>query len=353
MLSLAGLAAVAFLLGQRIQSPAQALADALPPGPTLITVPVEERQLVDTVVFRADVALGDSLDVEVPYSEAVPIVTEVSLEEGQTIEEGETILSVNGTMRFILQGQLPPYRDLTPGLSGPDVAQLQEALTRLDYEVGRQGVFDWATQRAARTMFADRGSVLPIDQEQGGVVIEREWIVYVPELPARVVSSTLRLGMDLRNAASPPFALSNSSLRAFGSVEASLVADLAPGQRVEVLSGSTTIEAVVLSIELPSPGTRNATLTIEFLEGPPATWRGLNVRVEAVFERTPGPVLAVPVSAVYGDASGQAFVERLEEDGATRRVDVEVGAVAGGYVQIVIVHGTLNVGDPVVVGHAG
>lgn len=41
-----------------------------------------------------------------------------------------------------------------------DVAQLQEALDRLGYEAGRPGVFDWATQRAARSMFSDGGAAL-------------------------------------------------------------------------------------------------------------------------------------------------------------------------------------------------
>ena len=277
----------------------------------------------------------------------------MSVTEGQPIEEGDPLLAVNGTKRFVLQGQLPSYRDLTPGVNGPDVAQLQESLTRLGYEVGRPGVFDWATQRALRALFSDRGAVLPIDQEQGGVVVEREWLIYVPELPSQTATSTLRPGMDLRNAATPVLALSNDSLRAVATLDASMAADLTLGQQVEVSSGSTSIRAIVANVEPPSDGTSNVTITMEFVEEPPPGWRGLNVRVETVFGRTPGPVLAVPVSGVYGDASGQAYIRLLEEDGTITRIDIEVGAVAGGYVQIKTANGRPSVGDPVVVGQAG
>src|SRR6185437_10804219 len=37
---------------------------------------------------------------------------------------------------FMLQGQVPAYRDLTPGVSGEDVSQLTQALKRLGFDPG-------------------------------------------------------------------------------------------------------------------------------------------------------------------------------------------------------------------------
>ncbi|MEX0865620.1 MAG: peptidoglycan-binding protein [Acidimicrobiia bacterium] len=281
-------------------------------------------------------------------------MTEVLVEEGQTVEEGAALLAVNGTRRFVLQGLFPPYRDLAPGLSGPDVAQLQEALVRLGYAVGRPGVFDWATERAVRSMFRDRGVKLVIDEEQGGVMIEREWFIFVPELPSQVATSGLRIGVDLRNAALPLLTLSNGDLRAVAVVDTGLISDLTPGRVVEIASGSTSFKAEVVALIPASVAeATSSTIVMEFLDEPPADWRGLNVRVTAVFERSPGPVLAVPVSAIYADASTQSYVRRVGPDGRQERIDVEVGATASGYIQIEAVGGSLKAGDMVEVGNKG
>ena len=137
-----GLAAGSFLLGRHIQTPAQAVAEAQPPGPTLLTAVVEERELYDTVTFRADVELDESFSIDIAYSEPIPIVTELAIAQGETVTEGDTLIEVSGVKRFVLQGPLPPFRDLTPGLRGPDVEQLQSSLQRLGYPVGQVGILD-------------------------------------------------------------------------------------------------------------------------------------------------------------------------------------------------------------------
>lgn len=351
MLALLVLAAGSFALGQHLQSPQQAIAEALPPARTVLAVPVEEVHLIDTVAFRADVELGDSRDVSISASEEIPIVTEVLVEKGQVVEEGAALVAINGRRRIVLQGILPAYRDLMPGVHGPDVAQLQEALVRLGYEVGRAGYFDWATQRAVRSMFNDRGVSLSIDQALGGVVVEHEWLVLVPELPSQVATMSLSLGDNLREVGTPHLKFSDSDLFATAMVDMTVAAEMSQGQPVEVSSGSTSLWAEVAEVTATSEGDR-ATVILQFVSPPPAAWQGLNVKATAVFERTSHPVLAVPVSAVYGDTSGQAYVRRVTSDGRTQRVNISVGAIAAGYVEITTTAALLSVGDQVEVGAA-
>ena len=50
--------------------------------------------------------------------------------------EGDVVLTASGRPVFVLQGQVPAYRDLTPGLTGADVDQLKQALDRMGFEPG-------------------------------------------------------------------------------------------------------------------------------------------------------------------------------------------------------------------------
>ncbi|NUR57207.1 MAG: Tat pathway signal protein, partial [Catenulispora sp.] len=63
-----------------------------------------------------------------------------------------------------------------------------------------------------------------------------------------------------------------------------------------------------------------------------------------------GPVLAVPVAAVFTSADGQAKVRVLRPDGSADPVPVTLGLAASGYVEVKLGAGaTLAEGDRVVV----
>ncbi len=160
ILSLVLLAGVAFFLGRRIESPEQAIANAQPPNPTLISVPVESRILGDEIIFRADVILEGSEDVVIASNEGQPVITEVLVAPGDSVMEGEALLAFNGRRVVALAGELPMYRDLVPFVEGPDVSQLQQSLVRLGYSIGLTGVFDLATQKSALAMLQAAGLVL-------------------------------------------------------------------------------------------------------------------------------------------------------------------------------------------------
>jgi len=52
---------------------------------------------------------------------------------GQTIRQGHVLYQVSGTPVVLLYGRVPAYRDLSEGMTGPDVRQLNTGLVKLGY----------------------------------------------------------------------------------------------------------------------------------------------------------------------------------------------------------------------------
>ena len=67
------------------------------------------------------------------------------------------MLTASGCPVFVLQGRVPAYRDLVPGISGEDVRQLEKALARLGFSPGPvDGVDDQQTGAAVAKWYASR-----------------------------------------------------------------------------------------------------------------------------------------------------------------------------------------------------
>ena len=123
LLAVAAAAAAAWLAGTRIESPADVAARTAPPPPSPILVPVEERVLSADVVTRGTVRFGLPQPVSLapsPLKAAPGLVTTLPARNTQ-LNEGDVVLTASGRPVFVLQGQVPAYRDLVPGLSGADV----------------------------------------------------------------------------------------------------------------------------------------------------------------------------------------------------------------------------------------
>ncbi len=145
--------------GQRIKSPAEIAADAEPPPASLITVPVEERELSTTVVIRGQVSFEDEAEIPViPSADGATIVTNMPKTAGEQLQEGEVAVEVAGRPLFVLEGQLPVFRPLGPGVEGPDVRQLEEALVRLGFNPGTvDEIYDNGTEEAVAAMYRAAG----------------------------------------------------------------------------------------------------------------------------------------------------------------------------------------------------
>ena len=154
---------IAFVAGARISSPDQRAAAAKAPEPSVIKAKVEEKTLSETIVINGDVTASNSVDVTADSAGAgggsTPVVSDVRTKVGDTINEGQTVVVISGRPVIVLQGSVPAYRDLQPGMLGNDVLQLQKALKRLHYSIGKDvdGTYGQGTQTAVGKFYQDRG----------------------------------------------------------------------------------------------------------------------------------------------------------------------------------------------------
>lgn len=155
----AALAGGGWAAGRRIESPDAAARDAAPPPASTITVPVEERALSTNVVTRGSVNYDESTAVRVARASATAgIVTRSSPEVGSTLAEGALVVEADSRPTFVFGGELPAYRDITPGTQGDDVKQLQQALARLGVFSGTvDGVYGASTQDAVTAYWRKMG----------------------------------------------------------------------------------------------------------------------------------------------------------------------------------------------------
>ena len=153
-------AGVGWVAGTRIKSPEQVAAEAEPPEPSLISVPVASMVIANDVVTRGTVRFDEPEAVFTPslaVPELSPVVTWVP-SVGDELEEGSVLFELAGRPTFALRGELPLFRTVTPGDKGEDIAQLQTALTRLGFDPGIiDGVYGPDTERAVRSFYQSRG----------------------------------------------------------------------------------------------------------------------------------------------------------------------------------------------------
>jgi peptidoglycan hydrolase-like protein with peptidoglycan-binding domain len=158
VLTLVVLAAVGgWLAGSTIQSPAEVAARTAPPPPSPILVPIEERVLTSDVVTRGTARYGLPQSISIVPSALKPnagVITTLPSRKTQ-LQEGSVLLTASGRPVFVLQGEIPVYRDLVPGSSGDDVRQLEDGLKRLGFDPGPiDGTYDERTSAAVATWYS-------------------------------------------------------------------------------------------------------------------------------------------------------------------------------------------------------
>lgn len=155
------------LVGRLLLTPDASSADA--PEPGLVTAPVEFGPLSNDVTLRADVGYADAVEVKLDTSaiSGAAVVTGQVPEVGATLTPLSIALEVVGRPVIVLPGELPSYRTLRYGVSGPDVLQLKQALTSVGIGVGdvESNVFDGATAAAVGELYAQAGYPVPAPEE--------------------------------------------------------------------------------------------------------------------------------------------------------------------------------------------
>lgn len=153
-------AAVSWIAGSSIKSPAEVAARTAPPAPSPILVPVEARVLSSDIVTRGTARFGLPQSISIVPSalkSGAAIIARLPLRNTQ-LREGVAALTVSGRPVFVLRGNTPVYRDLVPGISGEDVRQLEDGLKRMGFDPGPlDGTFDKQTSIAVANWYTEAG----------------------------------------------------------------------------------------------------------------------------------------------------------------------------------------------------
>lgn len=153
-------AAIGWIAGTTIRSPAEAAARTAAPPPSPILVPVEQRILSATVVTRGAARYGSPLSLSISKSELKPHIGTITTVPARNSEfaEGDVVLTISGRPVFILRGETPAFRDMSKSVTGQDVLQLEEALSRIGFEPGAiDGTFDEQTGAAVAAWYQSNG----------------------------------------------------------------------------------------------------------------------------------------------------------------------------------------------------
>lgn len=176
----AGVAVLSLLAGilvsRLIVSPAQAAADAEAPAAGLITVPVETKVIANDVTLRGDVKYDDAVQVKVETADlgGPAVVTGQVPTVGAELGQVSVALEVSGRPVVVLPGDLPAYRTLRVGVSGPDVSQLKASLAAVGIDAGKvdSNVYDASTAAAVDKLYAAVGYPSPASDEEARAGVE-------------------------------------------------------------------------------------------------------------------------------------------------------------------------------------
>ncbi|GIE95610.1 peptidoglycan-binding domain-containing protein [Paractinoplanes rishiriensis] len=366
LLAVLVVAASATAVGRNLRSPAQLAADAEPPAPSAVTAAAERRVLAEPVVLRGRIQPGASVRLALPAAAAGPnsVVTKVPVRPGTRLREGRVVLERSGEPLFLLVSPFPLYRDLTDGVTGPDVTQVQRALRRLGYGLPVTGAFDKRTQNAVAALYTDRGyraptkapttepATAPAAATPATVSLPQAHVVVLGKDGQRISAVNVRVGTVLTDPKTALFDLDRAAPALVAVASAEQVALLAAGQKATATdegAGLKTTVAIGAIGDKPVEAESGTGFEVRFrFTGKALASTGQRtVRVDVEAAGEVAPVLAVPVTAIFSRADGSTFVT---VDGAD--VPVRTGRVAAGWVEIVEPDGRIAEGTAVVVGES-
>ena len=278
---------------------------------------------------------------------------------GQVITQGHALYTVDLTSPVVLlYGSVPDWRTLDAGVTGADVTQLNHDLVALgdadasDISALGWDYFSWGTQAGVEKLQSDLG----ISSPSGSLSLGQ--VVFEPEA-LRVSQVTGSLG----GPASGPVLTATSDRHVVTiPLDVSQESEVKVGDTVSLtLPDGTTTPGVVSSVGTVATTAsgqgqqqgQNPTTTIPVqvkLSSPRAagTLDQAPVTVNITTGNSPGPVLAVPVTALVAQASGGYEVEVVGPGNTRRWVPVTPGIFddTDGLVQVT---GNLTPGQRVVV----
>ncbi len=363
------IALAAYLVGRGSRTPAQIVAQARPPGRTLLTAAVHRTHPKAVFVFRA--TLRDERPEGVsfpPPAGGLAVVSALDVHVGSVLADGGLVGAVAGSPVIVLSGAVPAYRTMAPGDSGVDIRELQEGLNAVDgLSTGEDpsGFYGPGTAAAVARLYEHYGYAPTTEttrlegsgtasKPQRYATVPMGEVAFVTHLPA-TVASVPSLGAELRSG--KPFVLLSSG-RLLLSTEtnansASLLRKGLPGIATSDISGRS-IRVRVTSVGAPQPSsdpTSGPESRVLFAPVDPAAASSLVGQNLALQVRSGSsrPVWVVPVSALITNAAGNSSVTVLVH-GTPRSLRVRAGAVVQGTQVVYPLDGRLHANEQVVIG---
>ncbi|MFD9371031.1 peptidoglycan-binding protein [Streptomyces sp. NPDC060020] len=365
----------------------------------MLTAPVEKRVLSASLVTRGKVVASQRIDVlsaGLSGGDTIrPVVTKVKVKAGDAVKPGSVLVEVAGRPVLALRGSLPAYRNLTAGVTGQDVVQLQQALAELGYRRGTDpsGTFGPGTQHAVKSLYEAAGYTAPTTagakadvagkpgadkpgepQNKGAtpsgattgasptVVLPASEAVFVADGPVRVESVDAVLGAT---ATEKLMTITAGALGIDGALEGYQKDSVRPGQKVDIFadrSGGRAVGTVASVGPAPAPsgkeaGAAEAAQRLQVKITPdqplPAEFAGQDVRLTINAASSDGAVLVVPTAAVSSQADGRTTLIVVAGGGKQNRIEIRTGMSGDGYVEVLPVSGIFSPGDRVVLGAGG
>jgi hypothetical protein len=360
----------ALLLSSSIKSPAQQAAEIKSPGLTRLTAPVQDTVIRNTV--QASGVITKPAQISSLGSggggggsvggNAQQVVTKIFRAPGSYVSPGNVIIEVAGQPFFVFQGKVPAYRDMAPGESGTDIAELQAGLESLGFGIGADpsGVYGRGTAAAIAAFYLSLGYTAPtvkLGPKAHGAEVPLSAIMFVPRFPARVV----KLGGKVGSIVSGPLVtLTMGTPQIKGQLNPAYGALVRPGMHVTItVQGSpAVVHGIIGSV------TRKAQTSGSISGGlyypmriklrkplPPSMGPGQDVIVSIRAAQSNGAMLAVPEAALFAGQDGKDYVSKVTGANSATRVPVMVVTTGDGLVGVrPSPPGALKPGDQVVTG---
>jgi peptidoglycan hydrolase-like protein with peptidoglycan-binding domain len=210
-----------------------------------------------------------------------------------------------------------------------------------------------ATLRNAQAALDRATTVRATVVARTGPIVPAAEVTYLPTAPARTLSVTGKVGDAVT---APPVTLAYGAVTVTAAVTPELASPVAAGQKVTIVSATTAAQSqgVVASIGKPTTdqtsGLTTVVVTVTPAKALDDSWSGRRVRLDVQAGRTPQPVLAVPVGALFTAPDGKVEVSRVDADGTARPVPVRLGMSGDGFAAVEPGAGSLDEGDHVLIG---
>jgi peptidoglycan hydrolase-like protein with peptidoglycan-binding domain len=358
VMSATGLATAAL-----IQSPAQVAARSAAPPPTVITAVARWEVLRNAITTQGVVRAARTVVVTASGPYSTLIVTRMPVKAGDRVRPGRVITEIDGRPVLLLRGRLPPYRNLHEGDSGPDVTQLQGDLEHAGYaDFDPPGYFGPSTSLALYLFYASLGYQAPryhhgrnLDVDEPDVYLPRSEVSYIPTRSALVSAVSARVGSAVASGA-PVLSLATGHPYVTGTLTSHQASLARKGDTARIVSASPALTAdgqVTRVGPLPSTPAAGHTVWVRSKRPLPQRLIGATVRLTLYSPVTAGPVLTVPLTAVFGGAGRHAaYVVRILARNRRTRVSIFTGPSADGLVAVQSVQpDALRPGNRVLIGH--